>query len=51
MAKRNPPLPWFQPRLKVSGKTANAKITGEAIIANAIMILLFCNKLNAKSGQ
>jgi hypothetical protein len=46
ITKRNPPLPWFHPRLNVLGNTTNANNTGDASIASAKMMLLFCNKLS-----
>jgi hypothetical protein len=45
IAKRNPPLPWFQLRLNVSGNTDRAKSIGLAIIKIANITLLFCINL------
>jgi hypothetical protein len=44
MAKRNPPRPWFHPKLNEFGNTTSANKTGDAKIANAKMTLLFSNK-------
>ncbi|TLX82487.1 MAG: hypothetical protein E6L00_03640 [Thaumarchaeota archaeon] len=44
IAKRNPPLPWFQLKLNESGKAAKANIVGLAISKIAMITLLFCIK-------